>query len=71
MTSVEKRLVRLEQGFKPVGCHWGAGCCVRHEVVGDGSEDPPLPHFPKMCPDCGRERSYRLIVLIGVDASRI
>ena len=66
-----RRLDRLVLASKPGRCAWAGGRCVRHAVVGDGSLDPPEPELPAICAACRRPVAWSLVVLPGVDASRI
>ena len=56
---------------KPGRCAWAGGRCAKHAVVGDGSEEPRMPDLPAACPDCGRPVAWFVVVLVGVDASRL
>lgn len=71
--TTKARITKLETVWhrRPAAC-WSAGsACTKHELVGDGSDDPPMPDLPATCADCGRAILWRVIVLPGVDASRI
>lgn len=65
------RLDRLAVAAKPGGCVWAGGRCVKYGVVGDGSLEPPMPDLSSVCPDCGRPVAWSVVVLPGVDASRL
>ena len=68
------RLSKLETVYKrPAGCVATGPVCRRHLVVGDGSDDPPLPasRHGERCERCGRPIFERVVVVVGVDVDRI
>ena len=68
-----RRLDALAAVLRPqlAGCLWRGGSCWRYEVVGDGTDDPPIPPASATCEQCGRPLVRRVLVLVGVDAGRI
>lgn len=66
-----RRLDRLALAAKPGRCRWAGGRCVKHAVIGDGSDDPPMPELPAVCGGCGKPTLWRVVVLVGVDAARL
>ena len=65
------RLDRLALAARPGRCRWVGGRCAKDALVGDGSDDPPMPNLPSVCPDCGRPVLWRVVVVCGVDVSRV
>lgn len=65
------RLDRLVLAAKPGRCQWQGGRCVQQAVVGDGSDDPPMPELPAVCGACGRPIVWRVTVLVGVAVDRL
>lgn len=56
---------------RPPGCFSEGGTCTKYRVVGDGSDDPPMPDLPATCDGCGRPIFWRVTVVCGVDVSRV
>ncbi len=70
-TSMATRLDRLAGRFRPASCYTGGRRCGKFAVVGDGTEDPPLPALPDVCARCGRPTSWSVVVIPGVDVEAL
>ncbi len=71
MTNILTRLDRVRERLRPVTCFSEGPLCQRTELVGDGSEDPALPVLPATCRHCGRPTRWEIVILAGVDVSRL
>lgn len=67
------RLDRLETVWhrRPEGCFSDGPTCAKHALVGDGSDDPPMPDLPATCAGCGRPTFWQITVVCGVDVGCI
>ena len=71
MSGVLVRLDRLRDRFRPAGCGQGGPYCATAWHVRSDVDDPANPPPPGTCPNCGRPRLVRELVLAGVDATQI
>lgn len=71
MNGTLRRLDRLAHRFRPVDCFSDGDLCTKYWLVGDGSDDPPEPEVPATCAACGRATTTTLVIVAGVDMSRL
>jgi hypothetical protein len=69
--SIRARLDRVGDRLRPASC-WSRGPrCWQTVLVGDGSDDPPVPELPAVCPDCSRPMRWQFVILAGTDVARL
>ena len=67
MTNAMVRLDRVRARLRPATCSSAGPVCEQVRLIGDGTEDPPVPRLPATCRRCGRPISWEVVVLAGVD----
>ena len=71
MTALVVRLDRVAQRLRPPACRGDGTVCEQTRLVGDGSDEPPVPELPAVCAACGRPIRWQLVVVAGVDVGLI
>ncbi len=69
--SIAARLRRVVPHLRPSTCGPDGRHCRWVRLVGDGSEDPPVPDLPATCRHCGRPTEWQIVRLLGVDVTQL